>query len=168
MSFDEKNHHREKFFQTFPKLEKMGNELFNTKLWILLILHERSHTQTEISGMRCKSLRIECPEFSYLLNALSQLEKNYFVIKTTIDDDVTWRLKDTTSFEIRKFKDVVEMQANQKGQSLYNFINRCADEPLLGSHHEKSQFRWKDVLPDMLKESAVGTIRTMFALLSYV
>lgn len=165
MSDDKKDYYREKFFKKFPKLAKIGSELFNTKLWILLILHEDPISQSKLASMRCKSLRDECPEFSYLMSALLHLEKNSFLIKKSMDGDVTWRLKDTTSFEIRKFKDDVEVQANQKGQNLYNFIQNCAGEPLLGSNLEKSKFRWKDVLPDMIKESAVGAIRVMFVLI---
>ena len=160
----DKDTYREEFFKKYPKLEKIGTELFNTKLWILLTLHEKPQTQTEISGMRCKSLRDECPEFSYLMNALSYLEKNYFVIKKSLDGDVIWRLKDTTAFEIRKFKDDAETRADQKAQYLYDFIQNCAGEPILSSSYEKSMFRWKDVFPVILKESAKGTINVMFGL----
>lgn len=158
------NNYRKEFFKKFPKLEKIGIELFYTKLWILLILHGDSLPQSKLTSIRCKSLRDECPELSYLHNALSHLEKNSFLVKKTIDGDVVWRLHEISSFEIRKFKDEAEIQANQKGQNLYNFIQNCAGEPLLGSHLEKSQFRWKDILPDILKESAKGTIRVMFTL----
>lgn len=164
MSSDKKDYYREKFFQKFPKLEKIGSELFNTKLWILLLLHEDPILQHKLASMRCSSLRDECPDISYFHNALFNLEKNGFVLKKVIDGDVMWRLHETAGFEIRKFKDEAEIHAKQKGQYLYDFIQNCAGEPLLGSHLEKSQFRWKDVLSDILKESAVGTIRVMFAL----
>lgn len=153
---------REEFFRKYPKLEAIGSELFFTKLWILLTLHEKPHTQTEISGMRCKSLRDECPEFSYLMNALNHLEEKSFAVKKLVDDDALWRLHDTTAFEIRKIKDDAELQANQKND-LYNFIENCSTEPLLNLD-EDSKFNWKEIFPDILKESAKGTIRTMFAL----
>lgn len=161
----DKDVYREEFFKKYPKLEAIGTELFNTKLWILLTLHEKPHTQTEISGMRCKSLRDECPEFSYLMNALSHLEKKSFVTKKSFGGGVTWRLMDIAAFEIRKFKDDAEIQANQKDQYLLEFLKNCSnDDVVIERNFVKSGNRWKNFFPYLLKESAKSTIQIMFGL----
>ena len=159
-------YYREEFFKKFPKLEKIGSELFNTKLWLLLILHTQSLPQHQIASMRCKSIRDECPELSYLMNALLHLEKNDFLVKKLIDGDAVWRLKDTAAFEITKFKDEVEIQATQKGQHLLEFVKNCSNgEIVIDKQFLKNGNRWKDFFPSLLKESAKGTIRVMFALI---
>lgn len=162
----EKDVYREEFFQKFPKLEKIGTELFNTKLWVLLTLHEKPHPQSEIAGIRCKSLRDECPELSYLMNALMHLEKNNFIVKKLIDGDAVWRLNETSAFEIRKFKDEAEIHANQKGQYLLEFIKNCSNgDVVIERNFVTSGNRWKDFFPYLLKESAKSTIQTMFGLI---
>ena len=156
----EQNIYQNEFFIKYPDLKKLGHNLFNTKLWILLILHEESLTSTQISSKTCKSLKEECPTYGTLQSVVSN---HLFVGKiiTTAVDKKSFELMPNVAFEITQFKNDAEIQANQKGQNLYNFIQNCTGEPIDPIHES---IRWKTVFPEILAESAKGAIRVMFAL----
>ena len=157
----------------FPLFEKIGQNKFRSKLWILLRLLQNKEGMLDdhFGSIKCSSLRTECKSFNDIIVLVNELHKNGLINRnTSFSNRSGASLTGNTGFVLTDFLDEVQKKTNalRSQATIHEILKQC--DPSFEKTDKLNELRYdggnlKEKFYDLLDISVKGCLDACFRII---